>query len=424
MLNASHTFLSKQPFSWLQRLFLVTLLAASSINAAEPDHWIGTWMASPQPVWGTDFAFPTGIPATLKNQTIRQIVRVSVGGQRVRILLSNEYGATPLTINAAHIAMAATDSAILPKTDHTITFNAKSSVTIPAGAALLSDPIDLAVAPLSRLAVSLFLSDTTPATTFHWDGREKAYFAQGNQVAAERIITDETTEARIFLSGIQVESETATDTVVAIGDSITDGNAATINMNTRWPDFLATRLESKNKSVLNAGISGARLLGNQMGVNLLARFDRDVLSQPKVKTVIVMIGINDIAWPDTIFDQPKGVAPSVDSLILGYQQLIARAHARGIRIIGATLTPFEGALPNTPLSHDYYTPEKEAMRQQINAWIRTSNQFDAIIDFDQVLQDKTHPTRFKLEFDSGDKLHPSDQGYKAMADAVDLDALF
>ncbi len=420
MTTPSFRPLLAQYIKYLSLLCLIYLTLITSFSAAaETDHWIGTWMESSQPTWqDKDFVLPTGAPTTLKNQTIRQIVRTSIGGQRVRILLSNEYGKAPLTINATHIAIADTGTTVLPKTDRTVTFNKKSSVTIPSGASLWSDPIDLAVAPLSHLAISLFLSDTTPITTFHWDGRQKAYLAKGNQVSTTTITSIGTTEARIFLSGIQVESRTATGTVVTIGDSITDGNAATVDMNTRWPDFLAERLISQNKSVLNAGISGARLLSNGMGESLLARFDRDVLSQPKVKSVIVMIGINDISWPGTVLES-KNIKPSVDSLILGYQQLIAKAHARGIRIIGATLTPFEGTTID-----NYYTAEKEVLRQKINTWIRTSGQFDAVIDFDKVLQDPAHPTRLQAEFDSGDRLHPSDAGYKKMANSIDLNVLF
>ena len=392
------------------------------MNAAEPSAWIGSWTASPQPIWGPDFAFPTNIPATLQDQTIRQVARISLGGQRIRIVLSNEYGSQPLIIGAAHVALAGTGSAIVAGTDRPITFGGKTSAIVLPGAPLVSDPVDLAVAPLASVAVSVFLPSETQATTFHWDGRQTAYLVKGNQVAAKRIETDTTTGARIFLSGIQVEAAAPAGAVVVIGDSISDGNGATIDANARWPDFLAARLAPRNVAVLNAGISGARLLGDRMGVNALARFDRDVLSQPRVKTVIVLLGINDISWPGTAFE-PQGVRPSADALIAGYRQLIARAHSRGVRIIGATLTPFEGALPGTPLDN-YYHVDKDKLRQQINTWMRTSSEFDAVIDFDALARDSAHPTRLKTEFDSGDHLHPGDRGNKAMADAIDLDVLF
>ena len=392
------------------------------VNATEPSAWIGSWTASPQPIWGPDFAFPTNIPATLQDQTIRQVARISLGGKRIRIVLSNEYGRQPLVIGAAHVALADAGSAIVTGTDRQITFGGKASAIVLPGAPLVSDPVDLEVAPLGSVAVSIFLPSETQATTFHWDGRQTAYLAPGNQVAAKRIDTDTTTGARIFLSGIQVEAAAPAGAVVVIGDSITDGNGATIDTNSRWPDFLAARLAPKNVAVLNAGISGARLLGDRMGVNALARFDRDVLSQPQVKTVIVLLGINDISWPGTAFD-PHGMTPSADALISGYRQLVARAHARGVRIVGATLTPFEGALPGTPLDN-YYQTYKDELRQKINAWIRASGEFDAFLDFDALARDPSHPTRLKPEFDSGDHLHPGDGGNKAMANGIDLDALF
>lgn len=410
----------------LHRFMAVTLVAALAVpafvNATEPSTWIGTWSASPQPTWGPDFPFPTNIPATLQEQTIRQVARISLGGKRIRIVLSNEYGSQPLVIGAAHVALADTKSAIVSGTDRTITFGGNASTVVPPGAPIVSDPVDLAVAPLANVAVSLFLPNATQATTFHWDGRQTAYLAKGNQVAAKHIKIDSTTGARIFLSGIQIEATAPTGAVVVIGDSTTDGNGATIDANSRWPDFLAARLAPRNVAVLNAGISGARLLGDRMGVNALARFDRDVLSPPQIKTVIVLLGINDISWPGTAFD-PHGVRPAADALIAAYRQLIIRAHTRGVRIVGATLTPFEGALPDTPLDN-YYHAEKDRLRQQINAWIRTSGEFDAVIDFDALARDPAHPARLRPEFDSGDHLHPGDQGNKAMADAVELDALF
>ena len=417
---------SPRRLAWLHRFMALTMAASVAIpavgSAAGPSAWIGSWTASPQPVWGSDFAFPTNIPATLQDQTIRQVARLSLGGQRIRVVLSNEYGRQPLVIGAAHIALTDTGSAIVTGTGHPITFSGKASAVVPPGAPLVSDPVDLTVTPLASVSISLYLPKETQATTFHWDGRQTAYLVKGNQVAAKRIDTDTTTDARIFLSAIQVEAVEPAGAVVVIGDSITDGNGATIDTNSRWPDFLAARLAPRNMAVLNAGISGARLLGDRMGANALARFDRDVLSQARVKTVVVLLGINDISWPGTAFD-PQGTTPSADVLVAAYRQLIARAHARGVRIVGATLTPFEGALPGTPLDN-YYQVHKDMLRQQINAWIRTSGEFDAVLDFDALTQDPSHPERLQPDFDSGDHLHPGDRGNKAMADAIDLDSLF
>lgn len=408
--------------AWARRLALALLMTlTATVSAAPSSVWISSWMASPQPVWQEDFAFPTKIPAVLHEQTIRQVVQLSLGGARIRIVLSNEYGNKPVRIGGAHIALSAGQSAIVGGTGRTVTFNGKDSALIPPGAPLISDPIDLPVDSLSSVAVSVFLPDETPANTFHWDGRQTAYLVPGDQIAAPCLQGGTTTDARIFLSSIQVQAHSGAKAILVMGDSITDGNGATVDANTRWPDFLAKRLAPRNVAVLNAGISGARLLGDRMGVNALARLDRDVLSQPQAETMIVLLGINDISWPGTAFD-PQGVIPSADALIAAYGQLIMRAHAKGIRVVGATLTPFEGALSGTPLSN-YYQPEKEALRQHINAWIRSSGAFDAVLDFDSLLADPLHPKRLKQEFDSGDHLHPGDRGNQAMAEAIDLDLL-
>jgi lysophospholipase L1-like esterase len=295
-------------------------------------------------------------------------------------------------------------------------------VTVLPGAPAVSDPVDLAVAPLGAVAVSLFLPGDTPLTTFHWDGRQTAFIAQGNVTASSEVKPDATTEARVFLTGILVDAPAQAGSVVVLGDSITDGNGVTPDSNHRWPDFLAARLAPRDVSVLNAGISGARVLGDRMGVNALARFERDVLSQPHAKTVIVMLGINDISWPGTAF-APNEPALPAEALIAGYRQLIARARTHNVRIVGATLTPFEGALSGTPLE-GYYNVDKEQRRQQVNAWIRSSGEFDAVIDFDALTRDPARPTRLRPDVDSGDHLHPGDRGNKIIADAIDLELLF
>jgi len=389
--------------------------------AAEATAWLGSWTASPQPVWGPDFAFPTTVPALLREQTLRQVARISLGGRRLRVVLSNEYGSRPLRIAAARIAQAGAGSAVVEGSDRALTFGGQAAISVPPGAPVISDPVDLPVAALARVAVSLYFGEAAQADTFHWDGRQTAYLADGNRVSAARLDGAATTGARLFLGAIQVEADPSATAVAVIGDSITDGNGATMDADSRWPDFLATRLAPRRVAVLNAGISGARLLGDRMGVNALARFERDVLGQPGVRSVIVLLGINDIAWPGTHFD-PQAARPSAEALIAAYRQLIARAHARGLRILGATLTPFEGALPGTPLDN-YYQPEKDALRERINAWIRGSGEFDAVLDFDRLLSDPSHPARLLPAFDSGDHLHPGDHGNRAMAEAVELGLL-
>lgn len=382
--------------------------------------WVGVWSASPQPIWEQDFIFPTKIPAQAHDQTVRQVVRVSLGGSQVRVIFSNEYGTTPLRIGAASMAMAGDGSAIVPDTMRPLTFGGEFATILPAGAPLVSDPVDMDVGEAARLAVSLYLPDETPLTTFHWDGKQTAYIGPGDLTAHGIFSPTDTTDARVLLSGVRVNASN-NGAVVVFGDSITDGAGVPLDADARWTDHLARRLAPQRVSVLNAGISGARLLQDKMGVNASARFTRDVLAQPGVKTVILLLGINDIGWPGTAFAREQA-KPSVGSLISAYRQLIALAHAHNVRIVGATLTPFEGALSETPLD-DYYHADKDALRQEVNRWIRSGGAFDAIVDFDALLRDPAYPSRLAARFDSGDHLHPGEQGNQAMAEGVDLDAL-
>ncbi|GAA5080989.1 SGNH/GDSL hydrolase family protein [Lysobacter panacisoli] len=404
-------------------VLMAALLTAAPAFAAPPERttWIPTWTASPQARWDGDFALPTNLPFHFWNQTVRQSARVSVGGPRIRVLLSNAYGTQPLVIGAAHVATPAKDGGIVAGSDRVLTFGGKTSVTIPAGAPMLSDPVDFSVAALADVSISLHLPEPTAPATFHWDARQTAYVGVGDQTGATRMKHDATLTTRVFVTAIQVEAPATTRTVVAIGDSITDGNMATMDANTRWPDVLAARLARHDVAVLNAGISGGRLLRDRMGENALARFDRDVLSQPGIASAIVLIGINDIGWDGTPLGPHEGVA-SAESLIAGYRQLIQHARARGVRIVGATLTPFEGALQDTPM-RGYFTADKERVRQAVNAWIRDGGEFDAVLDFDAVTRDPAKPTRFLPAYDSGDHLHPGDAGYRAMAESIDLRAL-
>lgn len=375
-----------------------------------------SWTASPQPIWSSDFVLPLGLPATLRDQTVRQVVRTSVGGSRVRIVLSNEYGAQALQIGAAQVAPAG-------GAGKAVTFGSQPSVTVPANAVVMSDPVEMPVAPLSRLSVSLYFPQTTSLTTIHWDGLQPAQIAAGNAVNAGVLKTESVVNSRLFLSAVLVEAAPGTRTVVAFGDSITDGAASTPGTDRRWPDFLARRLAGQKVAVINAGISGGRVLKNHMGMNALARFDRDVLGQPGITSVVLLMGINDISWPGSTFE-PKEPVVQADALMAGYRQLIARAHSRGVRIVGATLTPFEGALtmPGSPIAN-YHNPAKDTVRQRINDWIRRSGEFDAVLDFDAVVRDAQNPLRILPAYDSGDHLHLGDAGNKAVAEAVDLKLL-
>lgn len=406
----------------LGALLLVGAMAAPlPARSADPD-WIGTWAASPQPIWDADFFAPLNIPRSMREQTVRQIAHVSIGGSRIRVVLSNEYGNRPLVIGAAHIALASEGSSVVGGSDRVLTFGGRASFTIPPGAPAVSDPADLAVAPLGNVAVSLYLPEITPLTTFHWEGVQTGYIGAGDQTGANDIKSTETIKPRVFVSEIQVNAPSNARAVVTFGDSITDGADSTPDANHRWPDFLAERLQRSGNTqvaVLNEGISGARVLRDRMGVNALARFDRDVLDQAHADTVVLMMGINDIGWPGTLL-VPKGEpAPSAEDVIWGYQQLITRAHARGMRIIGATLTPFEDTFHGTPL-YGYYDEEKEKKREAVNQWIRSSNAFDGVIDFDAATRDAADPKHIRADYDSGDHLHPQDAGYKAMADSIDL----
>jgi len=385
-------------------------------------HWVGTWSSSPQPIWGPDFIGGLKYPRNLWNQTVRQLSRVSIGGPRIRVVLSNEYGQTPVAIGAARVALSEKGSAIVAGSDRALNFGGRETVTIPPGAAVLSDPVDLTVAPLGSVAISLYLPDVTPVTTWHNDARQTAFLVAGNKVSELDFKPDASVTARVFVSQILVDAPPAARAIVAFGDSITDGDGSTVDANHRWPDVLAARFVEAGTpvGVLNAGISGAKLLKDRMGVNALARFDRDALSIPGVETVVVMIGINDIGWPGGVLS-PTDPPVSVDDLIMGYRQLIAQAHARNIRIIGATLTPFEDTFKgvNPPLDY-YYSPEKEKTRQAVNKWIREGKEFDGVIDFDALARDPQRPSHIQAAFDSGDHLHPGDTGYKAMADSIDL----
>lgn len=420
-----------QRYSLLPAALLSLAFSASPVQAANAEPapapastWLASWTASPQAVWGSDFVLPANVPAALHGHTVRQVARISVGGPRVRIVLSNAYGKVPLRIGAATVALAASGSAIEAASLRTLTFSGQPSATMAPGAPLVSDPVALSVRDLARLTVSVHLPQPSATATFHWDGRETAWIAPLDQTRSLRIDDApgaQTTTARLLLNAIEVEAPAGAQAVAILGDSITDGASASLGIDARWPDFLAKRLAPQGVAVINAGISGGRLLSDGMGENALARFERDVLAQPGVRTVVVLLGINDISWPGTAF-APREQRPTLEELRAGYAQLVAQARSRGVRVVGATLTPFEGALPGTPLS-DYYQKEKDALRQQLNAWIRASGLFDAMLDFDAWARDPANPQRLLPAYDSGDHLHPGDAGNRALAEGIDLPLL-
>ena len=358
-----------------------------------------------------------GPPVTISNQTVRQVVHVSVGGERVRLVLSNAFGTDVVAIGAAHVALRDRDSAVVESSVKPVTFGGSPTATILAGATLVSDPVDLTVPAVSDLAVDLYLpgqlgTGPSPVTTHNGASQTNYLSATGNHSGKAAMPVERNAGAWFLLARVEVQAPAGAKAVVTFGDSITDGARSTTDMNARWPDHLARRLAARKGpavAVLNAGISGNRVLGDGAGVSALARFDRDVLMQTGVTHVIVMEGINDIGIARA------NPTPSAADLIAGHMQLIERARARGLKVYGATLTPFEGAA--------YFTAEGEAKRQALNQWIRTSGAYDGVIDFDQVTRDPAAPTKFLPAYDSGDHLHPGDAGYKAMGEAVDL-ALF
>jgi lysophospholipase L1-like esterase len=396
-------------------LLLLSLCAFTpgSVKAASPaDHWVGTWAASPMAAKNPDGKF--GAPGT-DGTTLREIVHISIGGPSVRVILTNEFGLDPLTIGAAQIALSSGTSAITPGTATALTFGGKPSITIPPGALIVSDPAPLKVAPASNLAVSFFLPDQPiNQLTFHPFADQTNYLVPGNVVAATSLDTPQTFFTWDFLKGVDVTADNKAASIVTFGDSITDGTHSTRDANARWPDVLARRLQADKKTaqlgVLNQGIGGNRVLHDTTGPSALARFDRDVIAQAGVKYLVIMESINDIGHA-TDPANPKDVV-TADDLIAGLNQLATRAHTHGIKVYGATLTPFVGA--------KYQSPPGEEMRQAINKWIRTTNQLDGVIDFDKVTTDPTHPGMFLPLDDSGDHLHPGDAGYKAMGESIDL----
>ncbi|KIQ32015.1 lipase [Variovorax paradoxus] len=405
-------------------LTIAGLAAVSAAQTAPPAraYWSPSWMASTQPIWSGDFVLPSGLPFQFNRQTIRQVARLSIGGAKLRVVISNEGGTAPLYIGAARVARHGEGSAIVEGTDRALHFGGQADVTVPPGARLVSDPVDLPLPALGEVAVSLYLPKPSQPAGFHFDARETSYVADGDLTGAARLPASASQwGTRVYVSGLIVETPTPPATVVALGDSITDGNGSTSGANTRWPDALAERLAPRGVGVLNAGISGGRLLKDGMGRAGLERAGRDAFAQPGVRAVIVLLGTNDIGWPGGPF-APQEPAMRAEDLIQGFRQLVAMARAHNVRLVAGTITPNERALEGTPLE-GHHSTEKDKVRQAVNRWIRESGAFDAVVDFDALLRDPARPIRLKAAMDSGDHLHPGDAGYKAMAAAIDLDAL-
>ncbi len=399
-------------------VLLALVLPAVAAPTPAPDHWVGTWATASLDRSNTPGpnAPPTTSSLGSADTTLRQIVHVSLGGPLVRIELSNEFGTEPLRVGAVHLARTDLKSDISLLSANALTFSGRPSITVPAGAVVLSDPVALALPADTDLTISLFLpAQMISHITCHDTAEQTNYMAPGNVVGAKSFPAGAQTFTHwYFLKSVDVEVPAADAAIVALGDSITDGIASTSDTNQRWPDLLARRLH-RNKStaglgVLNVGISGNRVLHDGAGPSALARFDTDVLAQAGVRYLIVLESINDIGRAAN--PQHPSDPVSADDLITGLTQLAERAHVHHIQVFGATLTPYAGA--------GYMSPAGEQMRQAINSFIRTAKVFDGVIDFDRATQDKANPAAYLPAYDHGDHLHPNDAGMKAMADSINL----
>ena len=398
------------------------LLGLSVCSVGRAADWVQTWGAAPLPPTPAMGPFPA--TPSFTNQTIRQTIRVSVGGPRLRLRLTNEYGTKPLAIGAARVALSDERGNIRPGTERPVLFSGKPTASVPVGSPYLSDPIDLPVSALASLSISIYLPEDTGPCTCHATGLQDAFVSDTGDFTGKSFTPARTMQFRAYISGVEIESAGGGGVVVVLGDSISDGAGSTPNANQRWPDLLANRLNAKGAAgwgVVNMGISGNRVLADGAGQSALARFDRDVLSTPGVTTVIFFEGVNDLGISYGRFEGPlaevfkslaSGNKATAESMIAGYRQLIARARARGLKVLAATITPYGGA--------PYYSEEGEAVRQAINTWIRTGGEVDGVLDFDAVIRDPARPNQIMDGFHPGDYLHGSDAGYAAMAASVDL----
>jgi lysophospholipase L1-like esterase len=409
----------------------ISVLFAKKPPPNSNEHWVTTWATAqslgPVPEIGGRAGSRRGgsrqnrapspignIPETFKDQTVRMIVRTSIGGSRVRAQLSNALGNRPLLVGAAHIGIRQEGAAIVPASDRVLKFGGRTSFTIPPGALVVSDPVDLELPKLAYLAVSVYLPDDTGSPTVHALGLHTTYITDGDATGSAKWTPSSTATAYFWLSSVDVLAPSDAAVIAAFGDSITDGFATTVDKDHAWPALLAPRLAS-NKStakvgVVNLGISGNRVLRDVADTSALARFDRDVLSRSSVRWMTLLEGINDITF--SAIPGLSGEAVTAEDLIWGYRQIIERAHLHGIKVAGATIMPVEG-VPT-------YTEKGEEVRQAVNQWIRTGGAFDAVIDFDALVRDPTNPKRLRAEFDSGDHVHPNDRGNEAMADAIEI----
>jgi lysophospholipase L1-like esterase len=386
--------------------------------------WIATWTASPEAA-DPD---PNEALLNLNDQTVRERVRVTTGGEQIRIRLSNECSSVPILVGKVSVGVAENPARVAPHSLRRVTFGGQDSILIPQGAPMLSDPVDFPINNDSEISISLYFPKHVTSMTWHSLALKRAVIStHGDHTQEVAIQGGKESDSSAFLSSVLVPAHSNRHVIVAFGDSIVDGDGSTPETDRNWPSDLYRRLEKAHKgsqfAVVNEGIAGNRLLGDgpiaSLGISALARFDRDALSVPGVTDVVLVEGTNDIGFPGARLGDlslaTAADAPTAEEIVGAYQQFIARAHARGIRVIGCTIMPSEGVA-----IQGYYTEAKEHTRQVVNQWIRNSRVFDGVIDFDAVVRDPNRPSRLLPRLASNDHLHPNDAGYRAMADAIDL----
>jgi lysophospholipase L1-like esterase len=413
---------------------LAWLPQSGAQDARDGERWVATWGTAQQfaveapPPWveppprAANEPPPASpippLPAGFSNETVRMIVRSSIGGARARVTLSNALGLQPVRIGAAHVALHERDARLVAGSSRALTFGGRAAVTLEPGALVVSDAVDLAIPPLAELAVSLYLPQQTGKPTAHELGLNTTYVVPGDAAGSTTLARAATNRSYFWLAGIEVLARRGGGTIVALGDSITDGFSTTPDTHRAWPALLAAKLQgdpaTAHWGVVNAGISGNRIRRDIVGASALARFDRDVLSRSGVRWLILFEGINDITF-SALPRAPADQRATADQVIEGLAQLVHRAHAHGIKVMGATLMPMGGLW--------LHNPQTEAVRVAVNEWIRTGGKFDAVVDFDALTRDPARPERLRIDFDSGDHIHPNDAGNAAMANAIELAAL-
>jgi lysophospholipase L1-like esterase len=406
-------------------------LATARAQAADGgEHWVATWGTAQQlgvetrPPWvaapprAANEPPPVSpippFPRSLTDETVRMVVRASIGGSRLRLTLSNAAGVAPVRFGAVHVALRNRESEIVAGSDRRVTFGGRPSFTVQPGALVVSDPVELPLPALAELTISLYVPDSTATVTTHELGLNTTYVAAGNVAGDTALPRAASNRTYFWLAGVEVLARARAGTIIAFGDSITDGFSTTPNAHRAWPALLAAELQSHRETahwgMVNAGISGNRVRRDVVGTSALARFDRDVLARDSVRWVVLLVGINDIAF-SALPGVPDGERTTADELIEALSQLVDRAHAGGIKVLGATLMPIGGLW--------LHNAETEHMRQAVNRWIRTGDRFDAVVDFDAVTRNPQQRERLRPEFDSGDHNHPNDAGNAAMAAAID-----